>query len=621
MDATNNPMPTKDGLIQEKIEQMQDGVHEAHPSTLPHTDDGQTTENTPVDAVADASEKSKAQLYEQLQQLLDTGDALQIKNQVEAIRQAFYKKSKAETDRQKAAFLADGGDELDFIPSPTELENEFKALVDQYRYQRTKLIAQQEQEKENNLLRKNHIIEQMKSLIESSEDAAANINTFRELQQEWKKTGAVPTAAVNDLWKRYNQCQEAFWDLIKISNELREYDFKKNLEAKTRLIEQIEALDSETDVIHAFRQLQRLHEEWHELGPVARDLRDQIRQRLKTASSNIYKKHQLYFELLRQDESKNLETKAAICERLEAIDPTTIQSHKAWDEANQQVMAMQEEWRQTGFAPRKENQKLSERYRQACASFFAAKNAFYKAQKAIYQENLARKKALCIQAEALKESTEWKETSEALAQLQKEWKTIGPIPQKASSELWNRFIAACDYFFEQRNKDLYSQKNDENENLEKKKALIERIKAFEKTDNPGESLTALRTLAAEWNTIGHVPFKEKDALYKAFRDALNAQFDALNVSAAQRRLESFKNNLKDMTQKGEDKLYREREKMVRAYEHLKSEIATYENNIGFLSVSSKKGGGLLQEMERKIASLKEECRLLEQKIELIDANI
>ncbi len=573
-----------------------------------------------IDKVVDIAEMTKAVLVARLKELVEL-DVDQAKEEVESIKQQFYKKSKIETEQQRAEFIENGGAETDFIPSPTELEAEFKELLGEFKNKKAKLAAELEKERESNLLKKNHIIEQMKLLVDSKEDVSANINAFRQLQQDWKNTGPVPPSANNELWKSYNQHQESFWDLIKINNELREYDFKKNLEAKSKLIETAEALDAEEDVVSAFRQLQKLHEEWHELGPVARDLREEVWNKFKAASTVINKKHQAHFDDIRAIEDQNLEKKIALCERIEAIETSVLKTYKDWDKATKDILDLQEEWRSIGFAPRKSNQKAFERYRDACDKFFGAKAEFYKEIKTSLNENLEKKKALCEKAEALKESTDWKAASDEFIKMQKEWKTIGPVQKKFSDEVWKRFISACDYFFEQRNKNVSGQKGEELQNLEKKKAIIEKIKAFAKTENTSESLAALRALAAEWNAVGHVPYKEKDKIYKEYRTALDAQFDALNIDVSQRRLESFRSNLKDMSGKGENKLYREREKLVRAYEHLKNEIATYENNIGFLSISSKKGGGMLQEMERKIETLKEECKLLEQKINMIDENI
>jgi len=501
------------------------------------------------------------------------------------------------------------------------LEETFKSYLNEFRVKKASIFAQLEKDKEANLLQKLQLLEQMKVLVSSNDDVSTHINEFRSLQQKWKSIGMVPQTSSTDLWKQYNLYQESFWDLIKINNELREYDFKKNLESKTLLCEAAEKLADETDIISSFQQLQKLHEEWHELGPVARELREQIWNRFKDASTAINKKHQSYFDTIRKLEEENYTAKNELCEKIEAFDFSNLTSYRAWDDATKTMLAWQDEWRTIGFAPRKVNQKIFDRYRKACDAFFAAKGEFYKDTKNVLTQNADKKKALCEQAEILKESTDWKETGEKLILLQKEWKAIGPIPKKYSDELWKRFIAACDYFFEQKNKSTSGQRNAETENLSKKKELIAKISTFEKTDNHNESLATLRALMAEWNTIGHVPFKEKDKVYKEYRDAVDKQFETLNVEASNRRMDSFRTNLKDMSSKGENKLNREREKLVRAFEHLKSEIATYENNIGFFTSSSKKGGGLIKEMERKIEALKEESKLIEQKINLIDENI
>ncbi|HHT22913.1 MAG TPA: DUF349 domain-containing protein [Bacteroidales bacterium] len=589
-------------------------------ATVEEEDDDDEMLDEEIDNVVEIAEMTKSVLVARLKELV-TLEVEEVKDEVETIKQQFYKKSKIETEKQKAEFIANGGEEIDFIPNTPELETEFKELLGEFKAKKAKLAAELEKQRENNLLRKNHIIEQIKVLVESKEDVSANINTFRQLQQEWKNTGAVPPSAENELWRAYNQQQEAFWDLIKINNELREYDFRKNLEAKTKLIEAAETLDAEQDVVSAFRQLQKLHEEWRELGPVARDLREEVWGKFKAASTVINRKHQAHFDEIRAMEEKNLEKKNELCEQLEAIDTAKLTTFKDWENTTKEVLELQEQWRTIGFAPRKANQKVYQRYRAACDKFFAAKGEFYKEVKNTLAENLEKKKALCEKAEALKDSTNWKVTTDEFIKIQKEWKTIGPVQKKYSDEVWKRFITACDYFFEQRNKNVSSKRGEELKNLEMKKAIIEKIKAFTKTDNPSETLAALRTLAAEWNAVGHVPYRDKDKIYKEYRTALDAQFDALNIDASQRRLESFRSNLKDMSGKGESKLYREREKLVRAYENLKNEILTYENNMGFLSISSKKGGGMLQEMERKIEALKEECKLLEQKINMIDENI
>jgi len=570
--------------------------------------------------VADYATSSKQELIDALKLLIDK-EVDAAKDGVEHIKQLFYKKVKLEVEEQKKLFVENGGIETDFVAAKDELEESFKALLNEFRVKKATVMAQLEKEKDNNLLQKQHLLEQMKVLVASNDDVSTHINEFRALQQKWKSIGPVPQTASTELWKQYNLYQESFWDLIKINNELREYDFKKNLESKTSLCEAAEKLSDETDVISAFLKLQKLHEEWHELGPVAREIREQIWARFKDASTAINKKHQSYFDSIRKLEEENLVTKTELCEKIEAFDFSNLNNYRLWDDATKTILAWQEEWRSIGFAPRKVNQKIFDRYRKACDAFFAAKGEFYKETKNVLTVNSEKKKALCAQAEALKDSTDWKETGEKLILLQKEWKTIGPVAKKYSDELWKRFIAACDYFFEQKNKSTSGQRNAESENLAKKKELIAKISAFEKSENNNESVATLRALMAEWNTIGHVPFKEKDKVYKEYRDAVDKQFETLNVDATNRRMDNFRSNLKDISGKGENKLYREREKLMRAYEHLKSEIATYENNIGFFTSSSKKGGGLIKEMERKIESLKDESKLIEQKINLIDENI
>lgn len=570
--------------------------------------------------VADYAASSKQELIDALKLLIDK-EVDAAKDGVEQIKQLFYKKVKLDVEEQKKLFIENGGIETDFVSAKDELEESFKALLNEFRAKKASVMAQLEKEKDSNLLQKQHLLEQMKVLVASNDDVSTHINEFRALQQKWKSIGQVPQTASTELWKQYNLYQESFWDLIKINNELREYDFKKNLESKTLLCDAAEKLSEETDVIAAFQKLQKLHEEWHELGPVAREIREQIWTRFKDASTAIHKKHQSYFDSIRKLEEENLVTKTELCEKIEAFDYSKLNNYRQWDEATKTILAWQEEWRSIGFAPRKVNQKVFDRYRKACDAFFAAKGEFYKETKNVLVVNSDKKKALCEQAEALKDSTDWKEAGEKFILLQKEWKTIGPVAKKYSDELWKRFIAACDYFFEQKNKSTSGQRNAESENLAKKKELIAKINAFQKSENNNESVATLRALMAEWNTIGHVPFKEKDKVYKEYRDAVDKQFETLNVDATNRRMDNFRSNLKDMSGKGENKLYREREKLMRAYEHLKSEILTYENNIGFFSSSSKKGGGLIKEMERKIESLKEESKLIEQKINLIDENI
>ena len=592
-------------------------------TTAPET--AETTEIQPVETTQpepDLNVLSREELVAHLKQLLSK-DIETIRDEVEHIKQLFYKKLKAENDENKKEFIEQGGAEIDYKPVKDGLDDELKSLLNEFKSRKAALVAREEADRENNLLQKQHILDRMKTLVESNDDVSSHINEFRELQKKWKAIGQVPQAHVNELWKSYQACQESFWDLIKINNELREYDFKKNLELKTTICESAERLGEEEDVVSAFHQLQKLHDEWRETGPVAREYREDIWNRFKAASAVINRKHQGHFDDIRKIEEENLTAKTALCEKIEAFDFTSLNTYKVWDEATKTIMGWQEEWRAIGFAPRKMNHKIFERYRAACDAFFNAKAEFYKASKNILNENLEKKKALCEQAEQLKDSTDWKATSEILIRLQKEWKTIGPVAKKYSDEVWKRFIAACDYFFEQKQKNTSGQRTEELENLGKKKELISAINALDTvTDKTGaEILATLREYIATWNEIGHVPFRDKDKIYKEYRSAVDKMFEILNVDANQRRLDTFKSNLKDMSTKGENKLYREREKLMRAYEHLKSEIATYENNIGFLTSSNKKGSGLIREMERKIEALKEEAKLIEQKITLIEESL
>lgn len=604
-----------------KAEPVADTVEQVEEAPEQVADEAEKVEEAPEQAV-DLNTFSRQELVDHLRQLL-TQEITEIRQEVDLVKQLFYKKLKAENEERKKEFLESGGEELEYQSIKDGLDEELKSLLGDYRAKRAALKAKLEADKEQNLLEKQHIINRMKLLVESNDDVSSFIGEFRDLQRKWKTIGHVPPQFNNELWKSYNNLQETFWDLVKINKELREYDFKKNLEAKTELCEEAERLAEEEDVLLAFRQLQKLHDDWRETGPVAREYREEIWNRFKAASTIINRKHQGHFDEVRKIEEENLRLKIALCEKIEAFDVSSLNTYKAWDEATKVIFAWQEEWRSIGFAPRKMNHKVFDRYRKACDVFFDAKSEFYKAAKGLLNENLEKKIALCEKAEQLKDSTDWKETTEAMIRLQKEWKTIGPVPRKFSDETWKRFIGACDYFFEQKKKNMGGQRKVELENLKLKQECVQKINALDTvTDKtPEEILLMLREYIAEWNEIGHVPYRDKDKMYKEYRAAIDKMFEKLNVDANQRRLDIFKTNLKDMSSKGENKLLREREKLMRTYEHLKSEIATYENNIGFLSSTNKKGSSLIKEMERKIESLKEEARLVEQKISMIDDSL
>ncbi len=549
---------------------------------------------------------------------LAEADAPAEKQELDALKQAFYKIHKANVAAARAQFIENGGESEAFLPAPNVLEDDFKAAMNVIKQKRAELQAELDRQKEENLQKKQEILERIKVLSATPEEANQAYKEFKELQNQWKELTLVPAEKANELWKTYQLYVEQYYDQLKLNNEFREYDFKKNLEIKTRLCETAEKLNEEADVISAFQQLQALHQEFKETGPVAKELREEIWARFKAASTAVNKRHQQYFEELKQKEEENLAHKTALCEKIEAVDLTAIKTATAWEAQTQQIIEMQKEWRTIGFAPQKMNVKIFERFRGACDRFFTEKEAFFKRLKEEQAQNLAKKTELCEKAEALKDSTDWKATADKLMQIQKEWKTIGAVPKKHSESLWQRFIGACDYFFEQKGKNTASQRGEEKENLQKKEQVIEKLKALLESDEEENKQDAVRELMREWNEIGFVPFKEKDKIYKAYHETVDQLFKALNMSAARRRLDNFKNNLKNDAKEGGQGLSRERERLVRAYENKRSEIKTYENNLGFLTCSSKKGSNLLNEMNKKMEKLKDELNLIGEKIAAID---
>jgi len=573
------------------------------------------------ETVATTGKLSKEEILEKLTGLVGAA-ADTTRNEVEALKQAYYKIHRSEVDELKKAFLTAGGEEKDFVAPEDETESKIKELLNVYKEKRAAILAEEERVKAANYALKLQLIDQLKALTESQEDFNKLYNDFKDIQQRWKEVKAVPQEHVSELWKNYQIYSEKFYDIIKINNQFRDYDFKKNLEMKTALCETVEKLQTEPDVVSAFHQLQKLHQQWREIGPVAKELREDLWSRFKAASTIINKRHQEHFEGLKAKEQENLEAKTAICEQIENIDFQALKSFKDWEEKNKEVIALQDKWKTIGFAPKKSNVKIFERFRAACDVYFNRKSEFYKNIKDEMEKNLELKKALCEKAEALKDSTDWKSTTEKMIALQKEWKTIGSVARKHSDAVWKRFISACDYFFEQKNKNASSQKSVEQTNLAAKKALIEKINTLDEADHD-EALAVLKGYMAEWNTIGHVPFKEKDKVYKEYHEAVDKQFDRLKVDQNDRKMQTFRSNLSDMSngERGKGKLYGEREKLMRMYERMKNELQTYENNIGFLSISSKGGGGLLKEMERKIDKLKNEMALIIKKIDAIDENL
>ena len=560
---------------------------------------------------------TKQEVLERVKEIARSAEAPN-KEELDHLKTTFYKIHLAERDAQTKEYLEKGGDPEKFVLLPDDTEEAFKAEMQIIKEKRAKIFLEQEEEKQENLAKKLEIIEKIKAMATSPEEANQSYNDFKTLQQEWKDIKAVPADKANELWRNYQLYVEQFYDLLKLNSEAREYDFKKNLEAKTALCEAAEKLDEEEDVISAFHQLQDLHQQYREIGPVAKELREQIWSRFKAASTVINKKHQQYFEDIRAKEEKNLELKTALCEKLEAIDLDAIKTAAQWEATTKEVIAMQQEWREIGFAPQKMNVKIFERFRTINDVFFSKKAEFFKELKSQYSSNLEKKQELVKKAQQLADSTDWKKTGDKIIALQKEWKTVGVVPRKQGELLWKDFLDACNKFFEARNKANAGTRNTEHSNLAKKREVVAKLK--ELLENPVENVQqALQKLTEEYNSIGHVPFKEKDNIYKEYHAVLDKIYKDLHISNAKRRLDNFKSNLKNVAEKGSDALDNERGRLLRRYDQLRNDITTYENNLGFLNAASKKGNSLVEEMNRKVQKLKDELELVKNKIKAIDA--
>ena len=577
------------------------------------------TTATPAEEKAEPKKiyKSKAEVVERIKEIAHAEEVPQ-KDEVEFLKTIFYKLHFAEREAEMKAYLDNGGDPAAYQVQPDADEDAFKAEMAIIKERRAKQFEEQEKLKQENLKKKLDIIEKIKAMATSPEEANKSYQEFKQLQQEWKDIKAVPAENANELWRNYQLYVEQFYDLLKLNSEAREYDFKKNLEIKTKLCEAAEKLADEEDVISAFHQLQELHNEYRESGPVAKELRESIWARFKAASTVINKKHQQHFEDIRTQEEENLNKKTALCEKVEAIAKEENKNSADWENHTKQIIEIQTEWKTIGFAPQKMNVKIFERFRAACDDFFGRKSEFFTNLKKEFAENAEKKKALVEKAQALKDSTDWKSTSDKLIALQKEWKTIGMVPKKYGDQLWNDFLAACNQFFEARNAANAGTRNEEHVNLEKKQDIIAQLKAL--LEDAGDDTQAtVRKLTEEYNAIGHVPYKEKDKLYNEYHAVLDKIFKELNISTARRRLNNFKTSLKNVAKRGEDALDNERGRLQRRAEQMKQEIQTYENNLGFLNAASKKGNSLIDEMNRKVQKLKDDLELVKQKIKAIDA--
>ena len=559
---------------------------------------------------------TKEEVLERVKEIAHSSEAPD-KEEVDLLKTIFYKLHVAERDAKLKEYLDAGGDPEAYLITPDETEEAFKAEMGIIREKRAEIFKQQEAEKEENLKKKLEIIEKIKAMATSPEEANKSYQEFKALQQEWKEIKAVPAERANELWRSYQHNVEQFYDLLKLNSEAREYDFKKNLEIKTHLCEAAERLAEEEDVISAFHQLQELHQQYRETGPVAKDLREEVWARFKAASTVVNKRHQQHFEDLRSKEEENLQRKTELCEKVEAIAKEENKGAADWEKHTKEIIDVQAEWKTIGFAPQKMNVKIFERFRAACDDFFGRKTQYFKEMKERFADNAARKQALVEQAQALQDSTEWKSTTDKFIALQKEWKTIGMVPKKLGDQLWNDFLAACNKFFEARNAANAGTRNEEKENLEKKTSIIEQLKAIaeEAADDAKEKV---HELVEQYNAVGHVPYKDKDKIYKAYHEVLDKLYKEMNISTARRRLDNFKNSLKDVAKRGENALDNERTRLMRRYESLKQEIQTYDNNLGFLSVASKKGNSLVDEMNRKIEKLRDDLKLVREKIKAID---
>ena len=560
---------------------------------------------------------TKAEILERVREIAH-GDETPQKEEVDNLKTAFYKLHIAEREAHIKAFIDGGGDPNQYQIVPDSVEEAFKAEMGIIKEKRAKLFKEQEVEKLENLTKKLAIIDKIKSMITTPEEANKSYQEFKTLQQQWREIKNVPAEKANELWRNYQLYVEQFYDMLRLNSIARDEDFKKNLEAKTRLCEIAENLANEEDVISAFHQLQKLHQEYREIGPVAKEQREEIWNRFKAASTVINKRHQQHFEGIRAREEDNLARKTVLCEKVEAIAAEENKGSGDWEKHTKQIIDLQTEWKTIGFAPQKMNVKIFERFRAACDDFFGRKAEYFKGLKDTFKENAEKKRALIEKAKALQDSTEWKATGDKLIALQKEWKTIGIVPKKLGDQLWEEFLGACNKFFEARKAAGAGQHSEEYANLDKKRDVIAKLKSI--AEEAGENIQEkVQALVEEYNAIGHVPFKEKDKIYEEYHAVLDKLYKELNISVAKRRLNNFKQNLKQVAERGENALDNERARLFRQYEAIKQEVQTYENNLGFLNASSKKGNSLIDEMNRKVQKLKDDMNLVREKIKAIDA--
>ncbi|MBO7559159.1 MAG: DUF349 domain-containing protein [Bacteroidaceae bacterium] len=557
--------------------------------------------------------QTKEEIIARLKEIVEGEDEIS-RQEVEALKSNFYRIQKQQSEDAYKAYIDGGGDPDAYMPAPNTDEAAFKDYMAAIREKRAAQHEAEVQTLEDNYAKKLTIIEKIKEILATPDEVNKSYNDFKALQQQWNEIKSVPAEKATDLWKTYQLHVEQFYDTLKLNNEFRAYDFKKNLELKTALCERAEKLQEEEDVVSASRKLQQLHQEFREIGPVERDLREGIWNRFKAASTIINKRHQEYFESRKAQELENLEKKSAICDQVEGFELDSLKTFADWNAISDKIIALQAEWKTIGFAPQKMNVKIFERFRAACDNFFTRKAEFFKSVRDSLNNNLKLKEELVAQAEALKDSTAWKETTDAIIALQKKWKEIGTVPKKFSDDVWNRFNAACDAFFEAKKAANSSQRSEQNENLQKKQAIIDELAAIDPATEEGDYRPKLRKAQEDWNNIGHVPYKVKEDIYKAFRAQMDRLYGALSERASRNRVSRFR----DEVRSGDGNKIRER--LLRQYDILKNEIKTYENNLGFLSLSSKSksGNALVEELNRKVDKLRADLEEIRQKIAALD---
>jgi hypothetical protein len=583
------------------------------------TDDDDENQEPKVQT-ANYADLSEVELINALKEILEKGDFENAKDDIDAIKIYFYRKHRAKVETERKLFVEAGGKPEEFQPEEDPYEADLRNLLKQYQDLRIEHNRRLDEEKEINLEKKYEIIEEIKALINNKESINKTFHEFRDLQNRWREIGPVPQTKLKDLWDTYHHHVENFYDYIKINKELRDMDLKKNLETKIEICEKTEELLVEPSIIKAFNILQKYHEQWREVGPVPRDKKDELWERFKAATSIINKKHQDYFEGRKSEQKKNLDAKIALCEKVEEIANSEIESHREWDDKSKELIELQKLWRTIGFAPKKDNNRIYERFRLASDKFFDRKREFYNQNKEEQQNNLQLKTDLCIQAEALKDSTDWKKTADEFIEIQKNWKQIGPVPRKYSDAIWKRFRAACDYFFENKSKHFSSVDSEQVENLKRKKELLEEVRNFSLTGDDGADLDNLKDFQRRFTEIGHVPYKEKDNIQNEFRDLINKHFDALRIDEKRRNLMKFKSKVVNSTgtPKGQNKMRFEREKYMNKLKQMENDLALLDNNVGFFA-NTKNAEALIEDVNQKISVTKEKIELLKEKIRIMDS--